>query len=549
MRAISILLRRLSLRARLTLGTVFSLLLLTAIGALGYWALEDTRATLQEQLEGRVQAIVDTGELRTTLGRLQRFEKEVMINANNANEAADWRRAWQESLAALRAGLAKAREHDGAREGSDGEIDAVLAQLARYEEGIASVLQKVEEARIDAAAAGAYAAQVQEFTLAADKALAAMAEHARENLSTTQTALAARARLMLALISAAVAVALLVLIPLTTTTLRTLARSLAQARELAERIAQGELGNAIGSPRHDEVGELIQGMGRMQDALHGMVMQMHAASSSISHASTEIASGNQDLSTRTEQAASSLQQTAASMEHLTGSVRQSADAAAEANRLASGASEVAARGGHIVAQVVTTMDEIKDASCRISEIVGVVDSIAFQTNILALNAAVEAARAGEQGRGFAVVASEVRSLARGLRRAQDPVSDRRLGREGGIGRRPCPGRRQHDGRDRRLGAPRRRDHRRGHRGSQRPEQRHRPGQRLGPGTGSHDAAERRARPAVGGCRGIAAGAGAAAGLRRLSLQARACSSLIPQRPRASGRDRRAGYRARAASAR
>ncbi len=411
MRAISILLRRLSLRARLTLGTVFSLLLLTAIGALGYWALEDTRATLQEQLEGRVQAIVDTGELRTTLGRLQRFEKEVMINANNANEAADWRRAWQESLAALRAGLAKAREHDGAREGSDGEIDAVLAQLARYEEGIASVLQKVEEARIDAAAAGAYAAQVQEFTLAADKALAAMAEHARENLSTTQTALAARARLMLALISAAVAVALLVLIPLTTTTLRTLARSLAQARELAERIAQGELGNAIGSPRHDEVGELIQGMGRMQDALHGMVMQMHAASSSISHASTEIASGNQDLSTRTEQAASSLQQTAASMEHLTGSVRQSADAAAEANRLASGASEVAARGGHIVAQVVTTMDEIKDASCRISEIVGVVDSIAFQTNILALNAAVEAARAGEQGRGFAVVASEVRSLA------------------------------------------------------------------------------------------------------------------------------------------
>jgi methyl-accepting chemotaxis protein len=131
----------------------------------------------------------------------------------------------------------------------------------------------------------------------------------------------------------------------------------------------------------------------------------------ISTASTQIASGNHDLSARTEQTASNLQQTASSMEELTGTLRQSAESASQANQLASSAAEVAQRGGAVVSQVVTTMGEINASSKRIADIIGVIDGIAFQTNILALNAAVEAARAGEQGRGFAVVASEVRSLA------------------------------------------------------------------------------------------------------------------------------------------
>jgi len=152
-------------------------------------------------------------------------------------------------------------------------------------------------------------------------------------------------------------------------------------------------------------------MGRMQDALRTLVGQVQQAAGSIATASDEIALGNQDLSQRTEQTAASLQQTASSMELLTGTVQHSAESSRQASGLAANAAEVAVRGGAVVAQVVQTMGEISDSSRRIGDITGVIDSIAFQTNILALNAAVEAARAGEQGRGFAVVASEVRSLA------------------------------------------------------------------------------------------------------------------------------------------
>jgi methyl-accepting chemotaxis protein len=180
---------------------------------------------------------------------------------------------------------------------------------------------------------------------------------------------------------------------------------------VAETVASGDLTRAIEAHTKDETGALLRALRHMNDSLVGIVSQVRGGTDTIATASREISAGNLDLSSRTEQQAGALEETAASMEELTTTVRQNADNARQANQLAITASEVATQGGAVVSEVVTTMGAINASANRIADIIGVIDGIAFQTNILALNAAVEAARAGEQGRGFAVVASEVRNLA------------------------------------------------------------------------------------------------------------------------------------------
>jgi len=406
------LMRRFTIQTRMLGAIAMVVALLALVGGAGLLGMFRIQALGQEFQDTAFTESTHLSALYEHFGDMRTKEKTLVIRLfDTAPDIEKNRKAWDEAVRLVQAELKSLSDSS-----SDPIVDALcedigkhlVAYRAAYEPVIAQIAaskydstgtadKDAEKARTEAREAGEKLAQLQKQVLA--------------SAMRAQSDVAASAHATLLAFGAALAIAIVLVVPLTLMNSNSIVRPIREARTIAQGIAAGDLTARIAVEGRDEAAQLLGALAAMQTALRGMVGQVRESAESIQTASAEVASGNADLSQRTEEAASSLQQTASSMTQLTGTVRQSADAAAQANQLASSASAVASRGGEVVSQVVSTMDEINTSSKKIADIIGVIDGIAFQTNILALNAAVEAARAGEQGRGFAVVAGEVRSLA------------------------------------------------------------------------------------------------------------------------------------------
>ena len=399
---------RLRMAHKLWMAVVLIVVLLMAVvGFSGYRSakVQAEAEAMAKEMDARVQAALRwTGLTETNAARTQ----ALIVSNDPAVET-----EFKDVIAATSAQISEVQKSLESMALSDAD----KAQMAR----IAEARKKMIDLRGEARKLKADGQQDQAVTLVKQSYNPAVAAYLQtlhdfvrqqqEYAASRQAEMATSRMLTVKMAAVAVGLLLLGIIVGAYYLIGSIQQPLEQASGLAERIAGGDLSMQESVTRGDEFGDLLRALYTMSDALGRMVQQVRQSTDSIAIASAEIATGNHDLSMRTEETSSNLQETAAAMEQFTSTIQQSAGSAQQASSLAAGATGVARKGGEVVTQVVATMEDINHSSKKIADIIGVIDGIAFQTNILALNAAVEAARAGEQGRGFAVVASEVRSLA------------------------------------------------------------------------------------------------------------------------------------------
>ncbi|MFG6448258.1 methyl-accepting chemotaxis protein [Roseateles sp. BYS180W] len=404
-------LKNFSIRSRLYVFAGFCMVMLGLIGGDGLWSLGRAERAFSAYVQTDVNLLTQMADLRSGVGQLRRFEKDLLINLGDVEQLHRYEARWlkqHENLATNLDQMLTLAPQGTLRE----RLASLQTPLRQYREGFSGIIQRVRAGEFaDTREANLATEPIKAPVRALDKELdeltTALNLYGQEKVAELEEG---QQRIYVQLL-VAMAVGMVAVAVFTWFNVRSIVLPLQQAVESTRRIAEHDLSQALKSSGRDETALLMGSVCDLQNSLRQVVGGVRSSMDSISTAAREVSAGALDLSQRTEQTAARLEETASAMEQLTASVRHNTDAAQQASALANESAQVAQRGVAVVGDVVQTMGEISQSSRRIGEIIAVIDGIAFQTNILALNAAVEAARAGEQGRGFAVVAGEVRSLA------------------------------------------------------------------------------------------------------------------------------------------
>jgi methyl-accepting chemotaxis protein len=414
------LMRRFTVRTRMLGAIAMVLVLLALVGGAGMFGIFRIHQISNHVIEESLTMVDRVDSLRDVMGQVRRYEKEMIIQYEKPDQIRVIRTRWESDMQLIDTELGSLKDILPAD--LQAQLQKAVGFVTTYRTQFTGFMRSLEDSAYDTATvANRMSARAVGQFEEADKALAEIDAALRAEAKTSNDRREAVLNQTLYLYAALVVLGLLIVIPLTLLNMQAICNPVEQARQLAQAIANGNLAQRMEVQGNDEVADLQRALEQMRSVLETIIARLHETGDQIATASREIASGNQDLSNRTEQTAANVQQTVSSIGELSGSVQQTADSSRTANQLVATAAQAAQHGGEVVSEAVQSMHSIARSSHKINDIIGLIDSIAFQTNILALNAAVEAARAGEQGRGFAVVASEVRSLAQRSAKAASEI--------------------------------------------------------------------------------------------------------------------------------